>query len=157
MIIFNRRHYRVTPLNMQSFPDLSRVFLNRVNAAKLIKICAFFKSLARIYHTFLSFCRQLLPRFYEVPCTAHAFIYILEHHRFEFSVLIFTGMTFGQQLIFFTVIGVISTILTRFSVLDFLKHYVVYANIMFTFLIPIIIILVNKLRGRTVSESDTSS
>ena len=62
-----------------------------------------------------------------------------------------------QQFILFTVIGVISTILTRFSVLDFLKHYVVYANIMFTFLLPLIIILVNKIRGRTVSESDTSS
>ncbi len=62
-----------------------------------------------------------------------------------------------QQLIFFTVIGVVSTILTRFAVLDFLKHYVIYANLIFTVLIPIIIILVNKIRGRTVSESDTSS
>ncbi|AWE08518.1 spore gernimation protein [Lysinibacillus sp. 2017] len=62
-----------------------------------------------------------------------------------------------QQLIFFIVIGVAATILTRFEVLDFLKHYVVYANLIFTVLLPIIIILVNKIRGRTVSESDMSS
>ena len=60
-----------------------------------------------------------------------------------------------QQFIFFTVIGGISTILIRFSVLDFLKHYVVYANILFTFILPIMIILVNKVRGRTVSEKGT--
>lgn len=62
-----------------------------------------------------------------------------------------------QQFIFFAVVGIVATILVRYSVLDFLKHYVVYANIIFTFLLPIIIILVNKIRGRMVSESDTSS
>lgn len=62
-----------------------------------------------------------------------------------------------QQFIFFTVIGLVAIILLRFSVLDFLKNYVVYANILFTFLLPILIILVNKIRGRSVSESDTSS
>ena len=61
-----------------------------------------------------------------------------------------------QQFILFTSIGVISVFLIRFSVLDFLKHYVVYANILFTFILPILIILVNKMRGRTISESDTS-
>ena len=35
MIVFNRRHYRVTPLNMQSFPDLSRDYLSFV----LLLIC----------------------------------------------------------------------------------------------------------------------
>ena len=62
-----------------------------------------------------------------------------------------------QQFILFTSIGVISVFLIRFSVLDFLKHYVVYANILFTFILPILIILVNKMRGRTISESDTSA
>ena len=62
-----------------------------------------------------------------------------------------------QQFIFFTVIGLISIILVRFSVLDFFKQYLVYGNILFTFLLPIIIILVNKIRGRTVSEKGTSS
>lgn len=61
-----------------------------------------------------------------------------------------------QQFIFFTVIGVTSTFLIRFSVLDFFKEYLVYANILFAFLLPIIIILVNKIRGRTVSEKGTS-
>lgn len=62
-----------------------------------------------------------------------------------------------QQFIFYTVIGVISTFLVRFSVLDFFKVYLVYGIILFTFLLPIIIILVNKIRGRTVSEKGTSS
>ncbi len=62
-----------------------------------------------------------------------------------------------QQFILFTSIGIISIFLIRFSVLDFLKHYVVYANILFTFILPILIILVNKMRGRTISESDTSA
>lgn len=62
-----------------------------------------------------------------------------------------------QQFIFFTAIGGISVVLIRFSVLDFFKSYLVYANIAITFLLPIIIILVNKIRGRTVSESDASS
>lgn len=62
-----------------------------------------------------------------------------------------------QQFIFFTAIGGISTVLIRYSVLDFFKHYIIYATILFSFLLPIIIILVNKARGRTVSESDTSS
>ena len=62
-----------------------------------------------------------------------------------------------QQFIFFTVIGTVAAFLTRYSILDFLKHYLVYANIIFTLLLPIIIILVNKIRGRTVSESNTSS
>lgn len=62
-----------------------------------------------------------------------------------------------QQFVFFTVIGIISTILIRFSVLDFFKNYLVYANILFTFVLPIIIILVNKIRGRTISESGMSS
>lgn len=62
-----------------------------------------------------------------------------------------------QQFIFFTVIGVTATFLIRFSILDFLKEYLVYANILFTFTLPVIIILVNKIRGRTISESDTSS
>ena len=62
-----------------------------------------------------------------------------------------------QQFIFFTVGGAVALIFIRFSVLDFLKHYVVYGNILFTFLLPIMIILVNKIRGRTVSKKDTSS
>ena len=62
-----------------------------------------------------------------------------------------------QQLLFFSAVCVIATILTRFSVLDFLKHNLVYANILFAFVLPIIIILVNKVRGRTVSKPDTSS
>ena len=64
-----------------------------------------------------------------------------------------------KQLFFFIIIGATATVLTRYSILDFLKHYLVYMNIVFTFLLPIIIILINKIRGRTVSqsESDTSS
>ena len=45
-----------------------------------------------------------------------------------------------QQFIFFTAIGGISTALIRYSVLDFFKHYIIYATILFSFLIPIIII-----------------
>ena len=62
-----------------------------------------------------------------------------------------------QLFILFASIGIISTFLIRFSVLDFLKHYVVYANILFTFILPILIILINKMRGRTISESDASA
>ncbi|MER2106291.1 MAG: GerAB/ArcD/ProY family transporter [Solibacillus sp.] len=62
-----------------------------------------------------------------------------------------------KQLLFFTVIGAISTFVIKFSVLDFLKHYVVYANILFTFVLPILIILVNKIRGRTISDAGASS
>lgn len=62
-----------------------------------------------------------------------------------------------QQFIFFSIVGVTSSILTRFSVLDLLKNYVVYANITFSFLLPIMIILVNKIRRRSVSKSEPSS
>lgn len=62
-----------------------------------------------------------------------------------------------KQLLFFTVIGVISTFLIKFSVLDFFKSYVVYANILFTFVLPVMIILVNKIRGRTISDAGASS
>lgn len=61
-----------------------------------------------------------------------------------------------QQFIFFAAIGVISNMLDRFSVLEFFKNYLVYGNIMFTFLVPLLIILINKIRGRTVSEKGTS-
>lgn len=60
-----------------------------------------------------------------------------------------------KQLIFFTAIGAVSVFLTRFSILDFFKHNIVYGNILFSFLLPILIILVNKIRGRTVSKKDT--
>lgn len=62
-----------------------------------------------------------------------------------------------KQFLFFAFIGATSIFLTRYSVLEFFKHYAVYASIVFTFFVPIIIILVNKMRGRMVSESDTSS
>ena len=62
-----------------------------------------------------------------------------------------------QQFLLFTGIGVVSVFLIRFSVLEFFKQYVVYANIVFTFILPIVIILVNKVRGRTISESDPSA
>lgn len=62
-----------------------------------------------------------------------------------------------QQLIFFTVVGVTANFLIRFSVLDFFRHNLVYLIVIFTFLLPILIILVNKLRGKTVSDSNTSS
>lgn len=62
-----------------------------------------------------------------------------------------------QQFLLFTGIGVVSVFLIRFSVLEFFKQYVVYANIVFTFILPIVIILVNKVRGRTISESDPST
>lgn len=60
-----------------------------------------------------------------------------------------------QLFIFFAIVAVIADLLIRFSVLDFLKHNLVYLMIVFTFLLPTMIILVNKMRGRTVSESDS--
>ncbi|MER2126158.1 GerAB/ArcD/ProY family transporter [Solibacillus sp.] len=62
-----------------------------------------------------------------------------------------------QVFILFAGIGIISTLIIRFSVLDFLKNYLVYLNIFFTFILPFLIIIVNKIRGRTISESDTSA
>lgn len=62
-----------------------------------------------------------------------------------------------QLLIFFIIIAVTSNYLIRFSVLDFFKHNLIYMTIIFTFFLPIIIILVNKVRGRTVYESKKSS
>lgn len=62
-----------------------------------------------------------------------------------------------RQFIFFTAIGVAATIMTRYSILDFLKHYVIYANLFFACLLPVVIIVINKIRGRTISESDSSS
>ena len=62
-----------------------------------------------------------------------------------------------QQFIFFALVGYTANFLIRFSVLDFIKDNIVYINIIFTFLFPIVIIIVNKLRGRTISESHTSS
>ena len=62
-----------------------------------------------------------------------------------------------KKFIFFAFIGATSIFLTRYSVIEFFKHYAVYASLVFTFILPIIIILVNKMRGRMVSESDTSS
>ncbi|MEK5080074.1 GerAB/ArcD/ProY family transporter [Solibacillus sp. FSL W7-1436] len=58
-----------------------------------------------------------------------------------------------KLLIFFAVTGVTADFLIRFSVLEFFKHNLVYGNIAFTFLLPILIILINKIRGRTVSDS----
>lgn len=52
MIVFNRRHYRVTPLNMQSFPDLSRVFFE-VQPALLQSFFVYFLPYFR------AFCTQL--------------------------------------------------------------------------------------------------
>lgn len=62
-----------------------------------------------------------------------------------------------QQFIFFTIVGITANFLIRFSVIDFLKHYLVYGTIMFSFVLPIIIILVNKIRGRTVSKKGITS
>ena len=62
-----------------------------------------------------------------------------------------------KLFILFTSLGIISIFLIRFSVLEFFKHYVVYLNIVFTFILPISIIIVNKIRGRTISESDASA
>ncbi|MEK4129522.1 GerAB/ArcD/ProY family transporter [Solibacillus sp. FSL W8-0474] len=62
-----------------------------------------------------------------------------------------------QQLIFFAIIGITANFLIKFSVLDFLKNYLVYLNIIFTFILPVLIIFINKIRGRTVSELEKSS
>lgn len=62
-----------------------------------------------------------------------------------------------KLFIYFTFIGVLSTFLTRYSVLEFFKHYSVYMIIVFSFFVPIIIIVANKIRGRKVLKSDTSS
>ncbi|MFS0875022.1 GerAB/ArcD/ProY family transporter [Solibacillus isronensis] len=62
-----------------------------------------------------------------------------------------------QQFIFFAIVGITANYLGRFSVLDFIKDNIVYVNIIFTFLFPIVIIIINKIRGRTVSESHSSS
>lgn len=62
-----------------------------------------------------------------------------------------------KQLIFFIVVGVTADFLIRFSVLEFLKQNLVYGNIVFSFLLPILIILINIVRGRTVSDPVESS
>lgn len=62
-----------------------------------------------------------------------------------------------QQLIFFTIVGVTANFLIRFSLLDFLRHNLIYLIVIFTFFLPILIIFVNKIRGKTVSDSSTSS
>ena len=62
-----------------------------------------------------------------------------------------------KLFILFTSLGIISLFLIQFSVLEFFKSYVVYLNIVFTFILPISIIIVNKIRGRTISESDASA
>lgn len=62
-----------------------------------------------------------------------------------------------KLLIFFIVVGGTAHFLIRFSVLEFFKHNLVYGNIAFSFLLPILIILINKIRGRTVYDSVKSS
>lgn len=62
-----------------------------------------------------------------------------------------------KQLVFFTLVGVTANLCIRFSLLEFFTNYLVYGTIFFTILLPIIIILLNKVRGRTLSESEKSS
>lgn len=62
-----------------------------------------------------------------------------------------------KLLIFFIVVGGTADFLIRFSILELFKHNLVYGNIIFSFLLPILIILINKIRGRTVSDSVKSS
>lgn len=62
-----------------------------------------------------------------------------------------------QLLVFFVVIGVIANILTRYTLLDFFKHYLVYGILSFSLVFPLLIIFINKLRGRKLSVSKSSS
>jgi len=62
-----------------------------------------------------------------------------------------------KLLIFFIVVGGTANVMFRFSILEFLKQNLVYGVIAFSFLLPILIIVINKLRGRTVSDSVKSS
>lgn len=62
-----------------------------------------------------------------------------------------------KQLIFFAVIAVSANSLIRFSAIELFQDYLVYGTIFFTFLLPMIIILLNRVRGRTLSGSEKSS
>lgn len=62
-----------------------------------------------------------------------------------------------KQLIFFAVIAVTANSLIRFSAIELFQDYLVYGTIFFTFLLPMIIILLNRVRGRTLSGSEKSS
>lgn len=62
-----------------------------------------------------------------------------------------------KQLLLFVVMGVTANMLIRFSLLEYFKVYLIYVIIVFTFLIPILVIIVNKIRGKTISDSSTSS
>ncbi|MEK3765435.1 GerAB/ArcD/ProY family transporter [Solibacillus sp. FSL K6-4121] len=62
-----------------------------------------------------------------------------------------------QQLIFFGIVGLTANYLIRFSVLEFFKNYLVYLNLIFTFILPILIIFINKIRGKTISDSEIPS
>ena len=62
-----------------------------------------------------------------------------------------------KQLIFFAVIAVSANSLIRFSAIELFQDYLVYGTIFFTFLLPMIIILFNRVRGRTLSGSEKSS
>lgn len=62
-----------------------------------------------------------------------------------------------KQFIFFTFVAITANLLIRFSVLEFFKNYLVYGTVFFTFFLPIIIILLNRVRGRTLSGSEKSS
>lgn len=62
-----------------------------------------------------------------------------------------------KQLIFFAVIAISANSLIRFSAIELFQDYLVYGTIFFTFLLPMIIILLNRVRGRTLSGSEKSS
>lgn len=62
-----------------------------------------------------------------------------------------------KLFIFFTVVTISANLLIRFSIINFFKVYLVYGTVLFTFLLPMIIILFNRVRGRTLSESEKSS
>lgn len=52
---------------------------------------------------------------------------------------------------YYVAMGCISLFLVKFSILDFLKHTLIYAYILFSVVIPLCIIVVNKVRGKTIS------
>ncbi|MEK4229589.1 GerAB/ArcD/ProY family transporter [Solibacillus sp. FSL H8-0538] len=58
-----------------------------------------------------------------------------------------------QQLVFFTVMGISACFFVNITMQQIFKHSLLYINLVFAIVLPIIIISVNKLRGRSQFDS----
>lgn len=62
-----------------------------------------------------------------------------------------------KLFVFFFIIGMATAFLTRYSILDFLKHNLIYGVVFFSFILPFIILTINKIRGKTFSSTSRFS